>query len=95
MSGPDFDALREQGREAAQRSASEQAPTDTLERVAWAAGWGQDDELRRAVETARAAGAPWSAIADAIGIAAGTAETKYGSGYERQRRYRARKRREG
>lgn len=92
---PDFTALREQGRHDAVEAAEERAPSHPLERVAWAAGWGQEDQLRAAVQTARAAGTTWRAIAEALGEHEATVETKYGRGYERQRAYRERRRQQG
>lgn len=92
---PDYDALREEGRRAAATAMAGQAPDDPLARVAWADGWGQEDQVRAAVQAAREAGISWAALGRALGVHRATVETKYGKGYERQKAYRERRRRQG
>ncbi|MPY95972.1 MAG: hypothetical protein GEV08_23810 [Acidimicrobiia bacterium] len=81
--------------EADARRAEEHAPTDALERIAWAVGFGQVDQVQAAVDAARAAGLTWRQIAPAIGEHWRNVQTKYGGGRERHRRYRERKRQQG
>ena len=90
--GDRYDELRAQGRHDAEHAARSHAPVDPLERVAWAQGWGQDDQLRQAVMDARQAGMTWRAIGEAVGMTEQTAEARFGRGYDRARAYRARKR---
>lgn len=88
-----YDAIeqaRHQGEHDA-RQAQDHAPTDSALRVAWAAGFGQTDQLKVAVDNARAAGLTWQQIADVLGLRMRHCQTKF-SGAERQRRYRARRR---
>lgn len=78
-----------------QRAASETldaAPTHPLLRIAWARGFGQTDQLQRAIDTARETGYSWRQISAAVGENQRTVETKYGGGRERQRAYLKRKR---
>ena len=89
-----LDVARHAGRESAGK-ALDDAPDDPLLRIAWAQGFGQVDQLRDAVQQAKAQGITWRQIGDALGENPRTAETKYGSGLERMRRYRERRRAEG
>ena len=66
------------------------APAHPLLRVAWAAGFRELNQIHEAVRHSRAAGATWREISEALGENPATAETKYGTGLERMRRYRAR-----
>lgn len=91
---PELESARQAGRQAAERTLTE-APDHPLLRVAWAQGFGQLDMLREAVQQAKADGITWRQIGEALGENPRTAETKYGTGLERMRRYRERKRTEG
>lgn len=87
----DLEAQRQQGLSDIQRFVEEHAPSDPILRVAWALGFSQVDQVRAAVAVARKAGVTWSRIAEVTGDKdRRVAEMKYGAGYERQRRYRAR-----
>lgn len=85
-----FEEARRAGHEDAVATA-ETAPGHPLLRIAWAKGFGQVDQLQTAVDDARGAGFTWQHIAEATGENWRTAATKYGSGYERMKRYRQRK----
>lgn len=87
-------SAREAGKAAAARTA-DTAPSHPLLAIGWAQGFGQTDQLQRAVEHARAAGFTWKQIAATTGEHWETAKTKYGGGRERQRAYRKRQRSEG
>ena len=63
----DYVILRELGRKDADGDTHLHVPADPLGRVAWAAGGEHHGELPGAVREARAAGASWADIADAIG----------------------------
>ena len=76
----DYDALRDQGRLDAETTAIRRAPADRIERIAWAAGWGREDQLRSAVRSAREAGSTWGLIAEALGEPEASVVTQYGSG---------------
>jgi len=89
-----LDAARAAGRDDAEH-AMDRAPDDPLLRVAWAQGFGQVDQLREAVRQAKASGLTWRQIGAALGEHPRTAETKYGGGLDRMRRYRERRRNEG
>lgn len=91
----DYDEARGKGHADALEAAAERAPDHALLRVAWAHGFGQVDQLRGAVQEARAQGFTWRDIGQATGENWRTAQTKYGGGYEGQRRYRERKRQAG
>lgn len=90
VSEADLAAARDAGEHAA-RQTLEAAPDHPLLRVAWARGFGRIDQLQEAVDTAKAAGYTWKDIGAAVQEHWKTAATKYGGGYEAQRRYRQRK----
>ena len=90
VTADEIDAARNAGHDAAQATAST-APEHPLLGVGWAQGFGQVDQLRTAVKRARDAGYTWKQIAEVTGEHWQTARTKYGSGYEAQRRYRERR----
>ena len=94
VSADELEAARTAGKQAAEATA-ETAPDHPLLGVGWAQGFGQVDQLRVAVRRARDAGFTWKQIAEVTGENWQTAKTKYGSGYEAQRRYRERKRTDG
>lgn len=94
VSADAIDAARSAGRDAAEATAAT-APEHPLLGVGWAQGFGQIDQLRTAVQRARDAGFTWKQIAEVTGEHWQTARTKYGAGYEAQRRYRERKKAEG
>jgi hypothetical protein len=71
---------------------SRQLPADPILRMAWAAGYGQVDAIKDAVDAARAAGATWRQVGAALGVHYRTAQSKYGGGQERARRYADRQR---
>lgn len=89
----DLAAARDAGEHAA-RLTLEAAPDHPLLRVAWARGFGRVDLLQQAIDGAKAAGYTWKDIGTAVEEHWKTAATKYGGGYEAQRRYRERKRSE-
>ena len=95
LNSEELAVTRQAAEEAARNMLEQQAPQDVLRRVAWAAGFGNIDEAATAVGAARTAGYTWEQISDALGMNAETARTRYGGGYERQRRYRARKKGDG
>lgn len=84
--------VRRRGADAARRALASEAPADPLELVAWTRGFGAEPDLAAAVGRARAAGVTWRAIATALGSNMRTVMTRYGGGYESQRRYRERRR---
>lgn len=84
--------LRRDGADAARRAIAGSAPKDPLDLVAWTQGFGSEPDLAAAVEKARAAGHTWRQVAVALGRNMRTVMTKYGGGYEVQRRYRERRR---
>lgn len=86
----DLEAARARGVEDSHRTA-EHAPDHPLERVAWAQGFGQLNQLQAAVEAARTRGFTWKQIAETLGERWQTTATKYGGGYKRQREYRERR----
>jgi hypothetical protein len=88
-------AARAAGANAAREVITSAAPADPLLLVAWTAGFGSEGDIAAAVTAARNAGAPWRAIAEALDANLNTVMVKFGTGYERQRRYRERKRSEG
>lgn len=91
---PDAKAFR-RAREDGRRAAShllDGAPEEPLLRVAWAAGFGHPEQLRAAVDEARAAGCTWKQVGAATDEHWRTAQSKYGPGYEAHRRYRERRR---
>lgn len=86
----DLEQAREQGRQDAMRTIASHAPVEPLRRVAWAVGYGAVDEVQAAVDAARKNGATWQDIGQAAGINWRTAQSRWGSGPQRQRRYRER-----
>lgn len=87
----DIARARQEGAAAAD-SAISQAPDNLILRIAWAAGFGEQDRVQQAVDDARQAGFTWRQIAEATGGGWRGVQTKYGGGKIRQARYRARKR---
>lgn len=94
VTADEIEAARAAGHEAAEATAAT-APDHPLLGVGWAQGFGQVDQLRTAVRRARDAGFTWKQIADVTGENWQTAKTKYGTGYDAQRRYRERRKAEG
>lgn len=86
----ELEQAREQGKQDALRTIASYAPVEPLKRVAWAVGYGAIDEVQAAVDLARANGATWQSIGQAAGINWRTAQSRWGSGPQRQRRYRER-----
>ena len=87
----DLERARRQGDEDA-RTAGQHAPDDAALRIAWALGFGAVDQIQEAVTYAREKGLGWPDIAQITGEPdRRAAESRYGRGAERQRRYRARK----
>lgn len=82
---------REQGARAARQAIEHDAPSDPLQLVAWTAGFGSEPDVAAAVANAREAGRTWREIATALGQNMRTVMTKFGGGYEAQRRYRQRR----
>lgn len=64
----DYALLRELGRRDLEDGTQLHVPAEPVARVAWAAPF-NDERLDRAVAEARAAGATWAEVADAIGSA--------------------------
>lgn len=91
----DLDGIRQQGHNDAAQTVDTHAPEDPIQRVAWAVGYGTVDAAQTAVDRARQAGATWRQIGQAAGINWRTAQSRWGSGPDRQRRYMARKKSEG
>jgi hypothetical protein len=90
-SDDELEQARERGRDDALQTIAAHAPAEPLLRVAWAVGYGAVDEVQAAVDRARADGATWQMIGQAAGINWRTAQSRWGSGPDRQRRYRERK----
>ncbi|MGE3448704.1 MAG: hypothetical protein AB7H92_14115 [Microbacteriaceae bacterium] len=90
----DLAEARAQGAAAARETMTAAAPTDPVLRIAWVSGFGNEVDLRAAVSAAREAGVTWATIAAALDQNMRTVMTKFGGGYDSQRRYRERKRRE-
>lgn len=94
VSEEDLAAARGAGEEAAQQTLAH-GPDHPLLRVAWARGFGRVDLLQQAVDDAKAAGFTWKDIGVAVDQHWKTAATKYGGGYDAQRRYRQRRQSDG
>ena len=91
MTDDELQQVREQGRKDALSTIAAHAPAEPLARVAWAVGYGAVSEAQAAVDLARSGGATWQQIGQAAGINWRTAQSRWGSGPDRQRRYRERK----
>lgn len=91
--GPDeLEQARHRGVVDAAETVERLAPADPLLRVAWATGFGANDQVRAAVAAAREAGATWAEIAEVTGQRDRRyAEMKYGAGAARQQQYRRRR----
>lgn len=77
VTADDLTAAREAGRLAAERFINEQAPSNPVLKVAWAAGHGRLDAVKAAVDEARAAGVTWREISDALDENLNTVKSRF------------------
>src|SRR4051794_11532813 len=92
VSDDDIRDARRRGMTDATELVADKAPDDPVLRVAWAGGYGQIDVIKDAIDAARAAGATWRQLGDALGENWRTVQSRYGGGAERYQRYRERQR---